>query len=400
VRQVLRLPAYRRLLGAYALNELAFSIGSLALSILVYRKTGSAIAAAGYFLSSQFLPALIAPALVARLDQRSSRIVLSVLYATEAGAFLILAWLASRFSLGAVLAVALADGVLALAARALARAATVTVTAPHGLLREGNAVANAAFSVGFMAGPAIGGAIVAIGGAGPALLTDAALFAAMSVTLASAGSLPARAPTRGPSAGRLRASLAYAIGAPPIRALLGLQAAAMLFFAISIPVEVVFATRTLHAGAGGLGALTGVWGAGAVGGSVFYARFRAVSPRVLISLGAGALAAGFVVMAAAPGLQLALIGSLVAGLGNGVEAVSARTALQEVVEEGRMAMMMSLNESILQAVPGAGILIGGAITAIASPRAAFAVAGMGALLITALAWAMLTPGRAAPQPVA
>ena len=84
MRQVLRLPAYRRLLAAYALNELAFSIGSLALSILVYRKTGSAIAAAGYFLGSQFLPALISPALVARLDQRSSRIVLPVLYALAA----------------------------------------------------------------------------------------------------------------------------------------------------------------------------------------------------------------------------------------------------------------------------------------------------------------------------
>jgi predicted MFS family arabinose efflux permease len=394
VRQVLRLPAYRRLLAAYALNELAFSIGSLALSVLVYRKTGSAIAAAGYFLSSQFLPALISPALVARLDQRSSRIVLPVLYAAEAVAFVVLAWLASRFALGAVLLVALVDGVLALAARALARAATVTVTSPHGLLREGNAVANGAFSVCFMAGPAIGGAIVALGGAGTALLTDAVLFAAMSLTLVGAGSLPPPAQTRDPTGGRLRASLAYAISVPPIRALLGLQAAAVMFFAISIPVEVVFATHTLHAGAGGLGALTAVWGTGAVAGSVFYARFRAVPPRVLISVGAGALAAGFVVMAAAPGLQVALIGALVAGLGNGIEAVSARTALQEQVEEAWMAMMMSLNESILQAVPGAGIVVGGAITAITSPRVALAVAGSGALLITALAWAVLTPRQA------
>ena len=153
MREVLRLPAYRRLLGAYALNELAFSVGSLALAILVYRRTGSAIAAAGYFLSSQFLPALISPALVARLDQRSSRVVLPALYGVEAAAFLVLAWLASRFSLVPVLIVALLDGVLALTARALARAATVAVTSPRGLLREGNAVANGAFSVCFMAGP-------------------------------------------------------------------------------------------------------------------------------------------------------------------------------------------------------------------------------------------------------
>ncbi len=186
---------------------------------------------------------------------------------------------------------------------------------------------------------------------------------------------------------------------PAIRGLLGLQAAAVMFFAISIPVEVVFATRTLHSGAGGLGALAALWGAGAVAGSGIYARFRSESPRVLISAGAGALALGFVVMAVAPSLAVALIGAVVAGLGNGVEAVAARTTLQEHVDEHWMAMMMSLNESILQAVPGAGILVGGAITALASPRLALAVAGAGALVIAAVAWTVLAP-RAAPQAVA
>lgn len=64
-----------------------------------------------------------------------------------------------------------------------------------------------------------------------------------------------------------------------------------------------------------------------------------------------------------------------------------------------MTMMMSLNESILQGVPGAGILLGGAITAIASARAALAVAGGGALVITVAAWVVLGT-RASPQAVA
>ena len=53
---VLKLPAYRRLLAAYTLNELAWSVGSLALAVLVYRRTGSAIGAMGFFLCSQFVP--------------------------------------------------------------------------------------------------------------------------------------------------------------------------------------------------------------------------------------------------------------------------------------------------------------------------------------------------------
>ena len=58
-----------------------------------------------------------------------------------------------------------------------------------------------------------------------------------------------------------------------------------------------------------------------------------------------------------------------------------------------MALMMSLNESMFQSVPGAGILLGGAITALGSPRTALAVAGAGSLLVTAVAWFALT-GRA------
>jgi hypothetical protein len=52
-------------------------------------------------------------------------------------------------------------------------------------------------------------------------------------------------------------------------------------------------------------------------------------------------------------------------------------------------MMMSLYEALFQSVPGAGILIGGAITALGSPRAALAVAGAGSLAITVAAWFVL-----------
>lgn len=400
VRHVLKLPAYRRLLAAYTLNELALSIGSLALAVLVYRRTGSAVGAAGFFLSSQFVPALISPALVARVDQLPVRIVLPVLYGLEALAFLALAAIASSFALVPVLALAVLDGVLALTARALTRTATVSVTAPVGLLREGNAISNAAFSVCFMAGPALGGVIVAIGGTTAALLANSGLFAVIAVMLVFASGLPGvTADGTGAGAGkRLRAALAHAAHRPAIRVLLGLQAVALVFFTISIPVEVVFAQHSLHAGAGGYGGLLSVWGAGAIAGSAIYARWRATPERELISLGAGALGLGFVVMAAAPNLVIALSGAALAGCGNGVEAVAARTALQEHVEQRWMAMMMSLNESMFQALPGIGIALGGALAALAGPRAALAVAGGGALVVTAGGWVLLAPGGALSQP--
>ena len=137
----------------------------------------------------------------------------------------------------------------------------------------------------------------------------------------------------------------------------------------------------------------------AIAGSAIYARWRALSPRALISIGAGALGLGFLVMATAPSLAPALIGAAAAGCGNGIEAVAARTSLQEIVEEQWMARIMSLNESMFQAVPGVGIILGGLLAGLANARVALAVAGWGALLVTAAAWALLAPsGPLGPSP--
>jgi hypothetical protein len=124
-----------------------------------------------------------------------------------------------------------------------------------------------------------------------------------------------------------------------------------------------------------------------------YARWRTRSPRSLVALGAVSLGIGFGVMALAPGLVVALAGAALAGCGNGIEAVTVRTTLQEHVEPGWMAMMMSLSESLMEVVPGAGILLGGALAALASPRIALAVAAGGSLVVAGLAWVELTPTR-------
>jgi predicted MFS family arabinose efflux permease len=352
-------------------------------------------------------PALISPAVVARLDQRSSRRVLVGLYALEAILFGLLAWVAGRFALAPVLVLSLLDGVVAVTARALARTATVSVTSAAGLLREANAVTNASFSISYMVGPALGGAAVALGSATTALWINSGVFVLIALTLATATGLPAASPERRPAGGRLRLALRYARETPLVRALLELQAASMLFVSIPIPVEVVLADHTLHGGAGGYGGMLSAWGAGAVIGSAIYARWRRLPPRVLIALGAACLGAGFVIMAAAPMLAVAIVGAAVAGVGNGTMFVASRTALQEAVEGPWMALMMSLNESIIQGVPGAGIVLGGALAAASGPRAALVVGGVGALATSVAVWVMLrraaimqgTPASAASMPL-
>ncbi len=375
----LRIVTFRRLLMAYVLNELAWSVGTLALSLLVYKRTGSAIGSAGFFLCSQFLPALLSPALVARLDRASVRVVLPVLYAVEALLFGVLAYLVHHFVLLPVLLLALADGAIAATARSLATAARIEILRPIDLLHEGNALGSFAFSGAFMAGPVIGGAVVAAGGTLAALLANCGLFAVVAVFLAITA-LPGSKAEPGSIRNRLGSGLAHVRSDAVLARLLIMQAIGLCIFTITIPVEVVYAQHTLHAGAGGYGLLLGVWGGGAVAGSVVYARFRRRSAPALITGSALSLAAGFAVMTAAPSLIVALCGAAVAGAGNSVEWVAWRTAIQERTPDRWMALMMSLADSMSMLAPGIGIIAGGLITQFASSRAAFGVASGGSLL--------------------
>jgi MFS family permease len=376
------LPVFRRLLAAYALNELAWSVGTVALSVLVYQRTGSALGSAGFFLCSAFLPALLGPPLVARLDQQPPKYVLTSLYALEAVLFALLAWMTIRFSLTAVLVLSVADGAVATVARALASAARAEVLKPIGLLREGNAIANGVVSACFFAGPILGGFVVALGGTAAALLANSAIFAIMAPLLATAG-LPAPAAREGPRSSRLRAAVAYARADRGLLQLLGLQGLGLVFFTISMPVEIIFVSRSLHDGPAAYGALLSAWGGGAVAGSLVYARWRRGRPVILISASAAVTGVGFGLMAVAPTLGVALIGAVLGGIGNGVESVALRSTLQERTPDRWMALIMSLSEMVSTLAPGLGILLGGVITALTTARVGLGAAAAGSLLFAA-----------------
>jgi MFS family permease len=142
--------------------------------------------------------------------------------------------------------------------------------------------------------------------------------------------------------------------------------------------------------------MVSAWGAGALAGSAAYARWSRRSARALIALSAAALGAGFVVIAVAPWLWLALIGSALGGAGNAVEWVAARTLVQERTPERWMALVLSFNDSLSQLTPGIGIMLGGVITELTTSRVAFAIAGGGSLVFAAVVVVLLAPSRMGP----
>lgn len=382
LRDPLRRPAFRRLAISYAVNEMGDWLGIVALSVLVFEVTESAMATALLFVGTGFLPALMTPFFVARLERPPPRFVLPAIYAAEAAAFGVLALLADHFSLAAVVAVAAIDGALALTAKALTRAVVAAMLEPEGELRAGNAVLNIAFTAGVAVGPALAGGVVAAFGVQSALLLDAASFYVIGWILLTAKPLPQ--PEEEPEAGlreRVQAGLGYIRRNPTLRRLLAAEAGALIFFSVVIPIEVIYAKETLGVGDTGYGLLLASWGAGMVCGSIIFARLRRASLPVLLFFSTVAIGAGYLGMAAAPTLAVACGASSLGGLGNGVQWVAVISAVQELTAANMQARVLGTLESAASATPGIGFVLGGLIATQWSPRAAFFVAGAGVMVI-------------------
>ncbi len=381
----LRRPLFRRLAASYAINELGDWMGLIALSVLVYDETGSALATAALFIGTGFLPALLAPVLVARVEIPQPRIALPLLYCGEAAAFGALVWLSLNFSLAWVVVVAAVDGALMLAARSLTRAVAASLLEPRGELRAGNAILNVAFTGGAALGPAFAGLVVAGFGVPTALLLDALSFYAIAWILFTAGPMPRAEPEPGRMRERVRAGIAYIREKTTLRRLLLAQGSVFVFFAAVIPVEVVFAKETLGVGDSGYGLMLASWGAGMVIGSVVFAAVRRASLAYLLLFSTLAVGVGYLGMGASPTLAFACAASVLGGAGNGIQWVAMVSAVQELTLPAMQARVMSVLESIGSAAPGLGFAAGGIIAALVHPRATFVVAGIGVFVIVAIA---------------
>ena len=397
----------RRILAAYTVNRLGTWVGLVALLLAVFDHTHSAISVAAFMFAAQALPAFLVPAVVARVEASARRRELSALYVFEAITTAGLAVLLWHFWLPAVLLLAALDGTAALAASALlraevAKAARDQVEAQPDESREdraqeaerkANAALNVAFSATFVAGPVLGGVVVAAAGAPAALFIDVGSFLICGALLID---LHPHIEEAGNSVrARLRAAWRHINEAPTLRGLLLADAVALVFANSAGPIEVTYAKATLHAGDGGFGLLLTTWGAGAVLGSLIFARSLRRPLGVLLSAGTLAVGLAYVGFAAAPTLGLACVAALVGGIGNGVELPSLFSLVQRLSPQNLHGRLMGAVESLTALSVAIGLPVGGALVALSSPRAAFLVVGVGTV---GASIALLHVSRGGPRP--
>jgi MFS family permease len=393
----LRVRPFGRLLASYAVNETGDVLGAIALAILVFDRTGDPLAVAALLVAGKFAAAFVAPALTARVDQLAMRPVLTGAYVVEALLFVGLAALAGRFSLPVVLLLAFLDGTVALTARALTRGVVAATLGPAELLRAGNGLLNIVFAAASVGGAVAAGALVAAADPATALYADAASFAGAAVLMLTCRALPAAHEERTSFSARLREGLHFTARHRVLRLLLGGQALALVLFTLAVPVQVVYAKRTLDAGNLGFGLLSAAWGAGIVVGSGIFLLVRRRSPLGVVLASTAAVGLSYVGMAAVPHLGTACAFSVLGGVGNGIQWVSVVTLLQERTPGDLQARVSGLLESIGAALPGVGFLLGGVLASVLSAPATYAIAGGGVLVLVA-AGAVLGLAALRPRP--
>jgi predicted MFS family arabinose efflux permease len=393
----LRHVGFQRLALSYTLNELGWGFGTVALGLLVYDQTHSALATTGLWLCTLMVPALIGPAATAKLDGVATRRVLPTLYVAEAAIFVVLALLAEATPwLWLVLLLAALDGTVALVGRALTRAAVAATLKPQGELELGNALLNTSFALSFAIGPALGGLVVGAFSLSAALWVSAAIFLAMTVTLATTTALPpADAPSEDSWLTRLRAGLGHVMTNRAVRRVLITHASIFICAAMISPIEVIWAREVIGGGKGAYGVVLSAWGVGTlVTGLVLVSLWRRASVLARIPLAAGTMAVGYVLMALATSLPVAIVGCFIGGAGNGFYYVSVVQAIQDRVADEFQGRVMGLLESTTAGSFGLGFLLAAALTELTSVRVTFAATAGGVIIGTLCMAVLLRHGGA------
>ncbi|MBP0491437.1 MFS transporter [Pararoseomonas indoligenes] len=353
-------------LSAQASEQVALSAAPL-LAVLSF---GAGAEATGWLQAAQTLPFLLLALPADLLADRTSRLHLMIgAEAIRAAALLAILVLAGTGHLGiAGLAALGALGAGGTVAQGVAAPAIVPALVPRAALASANRALELGRSLAFMAGPALGGALIGWLGAGPAYGLAIGLSLLAVAPLAGLTEPPRPAPARRNLAGELREGVGFVLSHPLLRPIL---VTAVLFNAAWFLLQaalVVHAVRNLGLSATGVGTVLALFGAGMVAGALA-SPLLAARARLGALIAAGplvALLASLLMLATAALPSPALAGAALFLFGAGpVLWTIHTTALRQAVTPG--AMLGRVSATVMTATYGARPL-GAALGALLAAR--------------------------------
>jgi MFS family permease len=367
-----------------ALTQSALGNGAayVALLVIAYDRFHSAWAI-GFVLFADLVPAMLfGPVFGAAADRWSRRKCVVVADVIRAVAFLGIA-LVDDFASTVLLA--------ALAGTGTALFTPAGLSALPSLVAESRqpaatALYGAITDLGFIAGPAIAGAVFLFAGAETILLANAISFAISALALAwlRFGAAPAgeEGEERPGLLREARDGVAAVMRMAGVRAVIGGSAAMLFFGGLFNVAELPFVTGDLDGGDAGFALLNALYGIGFVGGSLSGSAGGA--PPHLKRwwlIGLAIVGVGLVACGAAPGLIVATFAFALTGVGNGLVLVYERLLIQSTVPDRLMGRVFGIKDSLTSWPFAIAFLIGGGLVELMGPRALIVVAGVGGVAV-------------------
>jgi len=383
-RQVLANREFRAMFLAGGLSVVGDQLARIAVALLVFDRSGSALAAAAVYACS-FLTWLLGGPLLSTLADRQRRRRLMV--TCDVARMLLIALLAvPGVPLWAVFVVLVAVGLFAPPFEAARSALVADILSGEAYVR-GTTLNQSLSQTGQIVGFVAGGALVAVMGVQGALLVDAATFALSAGLLVRAVH---DRPAPGSEAPGVRALVRQTAegarlvaGTPRLRTLLGW---ALLSAALVIGPEGLAVTISDELGGGAVttGVLTAAVPIGFVVGSLLLARLpevrreRLFLPMVLLSVAALALTP-----LATSAVAVTLLW-VVAGVGNALQLI-ANAAFVLAVPAQQRGRAFGIAVTALMSIQGIVLLAAGALAELIGARetvAALALLGVGVLVLS------------------
>ncbi len=392
-RSVFRNANLRRLQLAWLGSVAGQYSYSVAIAIFAYRH-GGAVAVGVMALVRTIPAALVGPFVSAFGDHfRQERVMLvsDLLRAVFVGVIALIVF--THGPVAAVFVLAAFGPIIATAFHPAQAALLPALAASPEELTAANVSSSTIDSVATFAGPAIGGAILATWGIGPALLLTVGtyLWSALLVARVRPERPVAREAEEEHARGDLLAGFKTVLREPSLRVIVGLYGAQTVVAGAMGVLVVVAALRLLGLGSGGVGWLYSACGIGGLVGAVV-AMALVGRQRLAGDFGVGLLLWGlpFLLMAVWPNTIVALAMLALIGIGNTLVDVSALTLLQRNAPDAVRARVFGVVESTFAATIGLGAILAPLLIGLFGIRAALAITGLFLPILAALLWRKLS----------